>query len=68
MTTVVKEFCRFIFDNYDIIRIDSDACAENIGSQRVLEKDGFKFDGLHEKSVYKNGRVMDTVTYALLKS
>ena len=68
MTTVVKEFCSFIFDNYDIIRIDSGACAENIGSRRVLEKAGFKFEGLHEKSVYKNGRVMDTVTYALLKS
>ena len=68
MTTVVKEFCSFIFDNYDIIRSDSGACAENIGSRRVLEKAGFKFEGLHEKSVYKNGRVMDTVTYALLKS
>lgn len=67
MTTVVKEFCRFLFENYDIIRIDSGACAENIGSRRVLEKVSFKFEGLHEKSVYKNGRMMDTVTYALLK-
>ena len=68
MTRVVKEFCDFIFENYDIIRIDAGACAENIGSRRVLEKAGFKFEGLHEKSVYKNSRVMDTVTYALLKS
>ncbi len=68
VTNAVKEFCSFIFENYDIIRIDSGACAENIGSCRVLEKAGFKFEGLHEKSVYKNGRVLDTVTYALLKS
>ena len=67
MTNAVKEFCEFIFANYEIIRIDSGACAENIGSRRVLEKAGFKFEGLHEKSVYKNGCVMDTVTYALLK-
>lgn len=68
MTNAVKEFCRFLFEIYDIISIDSGACAENIGSRRVLEKAGFKFEGLHEKSVYKNGRVMDTVIYALLKS
>ncbi len=68
MTTVVKEFCSFIFENYGIIRIDSGACAENICSRRAIEKAGFKFEGLHEKSVCKNGRVLDTVTYALLKS
>ena len=43
MTNAVKDFCSFLFDNYDIIRIDSGACAENIGSRRGLEKTSFKF-------------------------
>ena len=53
VTNAVKEFCRFLFDNYDIIRIDSGVCAENIGSRRVLEKAGFKFEGLHAKTYIK---------------
>lgn len=67
MTMVAKKFCNFIFENYDIVRIDAEIFADNICSKRVLEKIGFEFEGLHKKKVYKDGRFMDAATYALIK-
>ena len=67
MTAVVKEFCKFIFDNYDIIRIDAGVCAENIGSRKVLEKVGFVLEGLCRQKVYKNGQFMDEAVYAIIR-
>lgn len=67
MTSVAREFCKFVFENYDINRIDAGIFADNIGSRRVLEKIGFEFEGLHKKKVYKDGKFMDEEVYALIK-
>lgn len=68
MTKILQDVCSSVFEKYDIERIDAEVFSENTAARRVLEKIGFDFEGLHKKSVYKNGRVMDTVTYALLKN
>ncbi len=67
MSNAVKEFCSFIFENFDINRISANIISENIGSRKVLEKNGFKFEGIHKKKIYKDNRYMDEVTYALLR-
>ena len=67
MTSVAREFCKFVFENYDINRIDAEVFADNIGSRKVLEKIGFEFEGLHKKKVYKDGKFMDEAVYALIK-
>ena len=67
MTSAVKEFCTFVFENYDINRIDAEIFADNISSRRVLEKVGFSFEGLHKEKVYKYGKFMDEAVYALVK-
>ena len=41
MTSAVKQMCKYIFDNTDIIRIFAEPFAYNTASCRVLEKAGF---------------------------
>ena len=67
MTMAVKKFCSFIFDKYEIIRIEADVCADNIASRRVLEKIGFELEGVCRQKVYKDGRFMDEAVYAIIR-
>lgn len=67
MTAAAKEFCSFIFENYDIYRIDAEIFTDNIGSRKVLEKAGFELEGVHKQKVYKNGRFSDEAVFALLR-
>ena len=67
MTQAVKEICDYAFNNSDIIRIYAEPFAYNIGSQRVLEKNGFCFEGILKSNAYKNGRVVDMKMYSKLK-
>jgi len=62
----VTEICKLAFDRYDIARIHAGAFGYNKRSQRVLEKAGFKLEGILEKSVYKNGKIHDSCMYAII--
>lgn len=67
MTSAVKAFCEFVFENYDVNRIDAEIFADNTASKRVLEKAGFELEGVHKKKVYKYGEFADELIYALVK-
>ena len=67
MSEAVNQICREGFLKYDIIRIFAEPYEYNIGSRRVLEKAGFKLEGIMEKSVYKNDKIFDSCMYALIK-
>ena len=67
MTQAVKDICEYVFENSDIIRIFSEPFANNIASQRVLEKNGFCCEGILRNNAYKNERVVDMKLYAKLK-
>ena len=67
MTEAVKQVCKYVFDNSDIIRIYAEPFANNIGSCRVLEKAGFQFEGLMKANAVKNGEIRDMKLYALIK-
>lgn len=66
-TSAVKQACKYVFDNTDIIRIFAEPFAYNTASCRVLEKAGFQFEGTLRSNAVKNGRVLDMKMYALLK-
>ena len=55
------------FQRWDILRIFAEPYANNVGSRRVLEKAGFRLEGLLRKSVFKAGRSMDSCVYGLLR-
>lgn len=67
MTEAVKQICKYVFKNSDIIRIYAEPFSYNIASCRVLEKAGFQFEGLLRQNAIKNNKVIDMKMYALIK-
>ena len=67
MTRAVREMCREVFAALDVVRIYAEPYAYNTGSRRVLEKCGFTLEGTLRQSVCKNGRMLDSCIYALLR-
>lgn len=67
-TSAVKQICKYIFENTDIIRIFAEPLSHNIGSCRVLEKSGFLYEGTLRKNAVKNGAVLDMKLYSMVKS
>lgn len=67
MTEAIKQTCKHVFDNSDIIRIYAEPFAYNAASCRVLEKAGFKYEGTLRKNAVKNGKIIDMKMYSLLR-
>lgn len=67
MTSAVKQVCKYVFDNTNIIRIFAEPFAHNTASCRVLEKAGFQFEGTLRSNAVKNGKVLDMKMYALVR-
>ena len=67
MTAAVTAMCREGFAAWDIVRIHAEPFARNAASRRVLEKAGFTLEGTLRQSVYKNGEMLDSCIYALLR-
>ncbi len=67
MTEAVHQICKFAFTNTDITRISAEVFARNIGSCRVLEKCGFRYEGTLRAHAVKNGERLDVKNYILTK-
>lgn len=66
-TSAVKQTCRYLFERTDIIRIFAEPFAYNAASCRVLEKAGFRLEGVLRGNAVKNEKVLDMKLYALIK-
>lgn len=67
MTEAARQMCALAFEKLDIIRITGLADAPNTASRRVLEKNGFVFEGLMKNAVCKDGHIWDLTFYGKLK-
>lgn len=67
MTAAVGQICQEAFRRFDLVRIFAEPYAQNAGSRRVLEKNGFQLEGILRQSVTKNGVTQDSCMYALLR-
>ena len=65
MTEAIKQTIDYGFQNWDIDRIFARPFGSNIGSQRALEKAGFKLEAKFEKTIFKNGQYEDEWVYAV---
>jgi len=63
----VLKMIDFSFLNFDIVRLYARPFSSNIGSQKVLEKCGFKLEARLKKSIFKNGVYMDELIYSIVK-
>lgn len=59
--------CDTIFEKTDLLRLYAEPFAENIPSCRILEKNGFRCEGILRQNAVKNGRILDMKLYALLR-
>ena len=67
MTEATRKMCEIAFEELDIIRITGMFYSPNVASQRVLEKNGFVYEGRQRNAIWKNGNVYDAVLYGKLK-
>ena len=67
MTEAVRQICGYVFNNSDIVRIYAEPFAFNTASCRVLEKAGFRFEGVLKSNAVKNGEIVDMKMYALVR-
>ena len=67
MTKAVTQMVDYGFKTFDISRIFARPYGTNIGSQKVLEKAGFILEGSFKKTIFKNGKYLDELIYAIRK-
>lgn len=68
MSISVKQICKYVFENSDIIRIYAEPFAHNTASCRVLKKAGFQYEGTLRCNAVKNGKTINMKMYSLLKT
>ncbi|GFY85052.1 acyl-CoA N-acyltransferases (NAT) superfamily protein [Actinidia rufa] len=69
VTRAVKIVVGTIFREWpNLERLEALVAAENLGSQRVLEKAGFHKEGVLRKWAFLKGRSRDTLIFSLLSS
>ena len=64
MTKVVKEITKFGFGQIGLKRMYAHVFPYNKASMRVLEKAGYKFEGILRKNVVKDGKPIDEYLFA----
>ena len=67
-SAAIGQAVAFAFQTYDIDRVFARPFGTNIGSQRVLEKNGFVLEGRFEKVLVKNGELLDELVYAIRRN
>jgi len=65
-TKAVELITQYAFDELKLIRIFAGAFEYNVGSMKVLEKNGFQKESVSKKAVFKNDKFWDEHRYALL--
>jgi len=68
MTEAVRQMCAYVFENTDIVRIFAEPYAYNDASCCVLEKAGFRFEGVLRRNAVKNGQPVDMKMYAIVRN
>lgn len=63
-TEAVKLMTDYTFNTLKMVRIYTGVFDFNKASQRVLEKCGYKLEGIFEKSIFKNNKICNEYRYA----
>ncbi len=65
-TDAMRVRTKFAFETLNLHRIESAAHAENVASQKALEKTGYKREGIFRRRTWSEGRWHDEIRYAIL--
>jgi RimJ/RimL family protein N-acetyltransferase len=66
-TEAIQLMVDYLFLSKDIVRVQAETHVENIASQKVLEKNGFKREGLLRKAMLAWGKWADVYLYSILR-
>jgi len=66
-TEAAKLMVDYLFLSKDIVRVQAHTDVRNEGSQKVLEKAGFKREGVVRKSLFTRGEWRDFYLYSILR-
>ncbi len=67
ISEAIKMIIPYAFQNFEINRIYARPFESNLASKRVLEKAGFIFEARFEKTLIKNGVLLDELFFAIRK-
>ena len=68
ITSAIIQIVEKGFNELEIERIFARPFGTNMGSQKVLEKAGFKLEARLEKTIFKNGEYLDELIYAFRRN
>ena len=68
VTEAAKVLCDFAFKKMKVNRIEAGTIVGHTASERVLQKCGFKFEGILRQREFIKGRFPDVTMYSLLRS
>jgi [ribosomal protein S5]-alanine N-acetyltransferase len=66
-SSALKGILEYGFNDLGLERMYAKPLEHNIASRKVLEKNGFKMEGIMEKSVIKEGKIFNQALYAVTK-
>lgn len=67
MTDAVRAYVQYAFNELDLLRLTAHVLTFNLGSARVLEKNGFKLEGRLRKHFRKEASLYDAYCFGLLR-
>ena len=68
MSILIGLFCDYVWQNFDIVRIEAFVFSENKSSAKVLVKNGFILESVMKKKYFKNSNYSDALCYVLYKN
>ena len=68
ITNAIQEMVNYAFEKFDIIRIYARPYGNNIASQKALLKARFVLEANIQKSIFKNGELLDEMIFAYRKN
>ncbi len=66
-TKALKLILQFAFKELKLHRVEGIAFEWNVASRRIMEKVGFKFEGMRRESFKLNGKYQNEVIYGILR-
>jgi ribosomal-protein-alanine N-acetyltransferase len=66
-TRALRAMTDYAFTQHDLVRIQAGVFDYNPASARVLEKAGYTFEARLRRSVFKDGKIVDMLLYAILR-
>lgn len=67
VSEAVKALVDYTLENSEITRLYAEVFDNNPASAKVVEKAGLKYECTHKKAVTKNGEIMDSHIYTLVR-